>query len=270
MHQISTIGKVIIAGAGPGDPELITVKLWSALQCADVILVDRLVNPSIIEKYASKKAVIITAGKQGYNDASIPQLKINELIIHHALKGRNVLRLKGGDVAFFSNVLDELDSLYQQNISFEIIPGITAASGASAYTGIPLTARSYAQGVQLLTFLPEEYSEPDRWKTLAQTNDTLVFYMAAQHLHILVQQLLSNGKESTTPIAIIEQATTQHQQTHISNLAACEEKFSNTQFSSPTIVIVGKVVNLYQKNHWFTPTAPGSVFKELIKEPALH
>jgi siroheme synthase len=123
------------------DPELITVKLANVLQQADVILTDRLVNPEIITQHARPDAKIITTGKQGYNEASMSQDEINQLLVNYALEGSNVVRLKGGDVAFFSNVLDELMVLQKNNISFEIIPGITAASGASAYAGIPLTAR---------------------------------------------------------------------------------------------------------------------------------
>ena len=145
-------GKVILAGAGPGDAELITVKLQRRLGEADVIITDRLVNPDIISLHGKKDATIILAGKQGYNDASVSQIEINQLIVQHATEGKIVLRLKGGDVAFFSNVLDELQTVVEAGIEFEIIPGITAAAGASAYAGIPLTAREYSQGVQLLTF----------------------------------------------------------------------------------------------------------------------
>ncbi|HEX7845774.1 MAG TPA: SAM-dependent methyltransferase, partial [Chitinophagaceae bacterium] len=138
MSENITIGKVILAGAGPGDPELITLKLQKNLAIADVIITDRLVNPLIIEENAKPGAEVILAGKQGYNDASATREQINALMTTHALLGKTVLRLKGGDVAFFSNVLDELITLKQHNIPFEIIPGITAASGASAYAAIPL------------------------------------------------------------------------------------------------------------------------------------
>src|ERR1043166_510658 len=144
-------GKVVIAGAGPGDAELITVKLQRRLAQADVIITDRLVNPSIIQEYARKNAEVIFTGKQGYHDGSVSQEEINQLIVRYALAAKKVLRLKGGDVAFFSNVLDELRCLAVNEIDFEIIPGITAASGASAYAGIPLTARGFSRGVQVLT-----------------------------------------------------------------------------------------------------------------------
>src|SRR5215831_14635824 len=131
-------GHVVLAGAGPGEADLITVKLQKKLAEADVIITDRLVNPKIISANAKIDALILFAGKQGYNDNSITQDKINQLIIEHAPLGETVVRLKGGDVAYFSNILDELIALHENNISFEIIPGITAASGASAYAAIPL------------------------------------------------------------------------------------------------------------------------------------
>ncbi len=137
MEQNQPRGKVILAGAGPGDPELITLKLQQRLAVADVIIVDRLVNPEIIDRFADKNALTLMTGKQGYHDGSVAQDDINKLMVGHARNGKTVLRLKGGDVAFYSNVLDELLSLHEHEIPFEIIPGITAGSGASAYTGIP-------------------------------------------------------------------------------------------------------------------------------------
>ena len=214
-------GKVILAGAGPGDAELITVKLQHRLGEADVIITDRLVNPDIISLHCKKDATIILAGKQGYNDASVSQIEINQLIVQHALEGKTVLRLKGGDVAFFSNVLDELQAVAEAGIEFEIIPGITAAAGASAYAGIPLTAREYSQGVQLLTFNPNSYYSSEKWKSLAHTNDTLVFYMAAKNITDLAELLLRYTRKAQTPLAVIEQATTVHQQVHITTLQNC-------------------------------------------------
>lgn len=264
FQSINKKGKVIIAGAGPGDAELITLKLQRKLAEADVIITDRLVNPAIIEEHARKNVPVIQAGKQGYNDASILQEEINQLILTHAQKGKTVLRLKGGDVAFFSNVLDELETVTKNNIDFEIIPGITAASGASAYTGIPLTARGYAQGVQFVTYNPTSQYSPDKWKQLAATNDTLVFYMSSKNIADVAELLLRYSKKIDTPLAIIEQATTHHQQIHITTLKNCREDFLTKEFSSPSLIIIGEVVNLH---HSFNPAkeckSPGSVFKEL-------
>ncbi|MDZ4794096.1 MAG: uroporphyrinogen-III C-methyltransferase [Bacteroidota bacterium] len=257
-------GKVILAGAGPGDAELITVKLQRRLSEADVIITDRLVNPDIISLHARKKAMILHAGKQGYNDASVSQEEINHQIVKHALDGKTVLRLKGGDVAFFSNVLDELQAVVKAGIEFEIIPGITAAAGASAYTGIPLTARGFSQGVQLLTFNPNSYYSSEKWKSLAQTNDTLVFYMSAKNISDLAELLLRYTRRAQTPLAVIEQATTVHQHVHITTLQNCATDFTGKEFSSPSLVIVGDVISLHQEFNWFSSNQQsGTIFNEI-------
>lgn len=255
--------KVVIAGAGPGDAELITIKLQKRLRQADVIITDRLVNPSIIKEHARKHAEIILTGKQGYHDGSISQEEINELIVRHALAGKKVLRLKGGDVAFFSNVLDELRCLTVNDIEFEIIPGVTAASGASAYAGIPLTARGFSRGVQILTLHQCSHYSPEMWKQLANSPDTLVFYMAAKNIRDLTEIFLRYTRKPNTPMAVIEQATTVHQQVHLTTLRNCEKDFAETNFSSPSLIIVGKVVNLYQQFKWLKNGEQGSVFNEL-------
>lgn len=259
----STKGKVILAGAGPGDAELITVKLQMRLAEADVIIVDRLVNPEIIDEYAAKDALIVLAGKQGYNEASLLQEDVTALILEYALNGKTVVRLKGGDVAFFSNVLDELRALHQHEIPFEIIPGITAASGASAYAGIPLTARNYSQAVQFITFNPNSFYSTEKWKALANTNDTLVFYMAAKNITDLTELLLRFSRQPLTPLAVVEQATTTHQQVHITTLKECAIDFAGKQFSSPSLIIVGDVVKLHRDFNWFAGNEAGSVFKKL-------
>jgi len=263
MSEINNIGFVTLAGAGPGDAELITLKLQKRLTEADVIITDRLVNPDIISAHSRKDALILFAGKQGYNDNSYSQEEVTSLVIEHALQGKRVLRLKGGDVAFFSNILDELNALTEKNISFEIIPGITAASGASAYAGIPLTARAHSQGVQILTYNPNSYYNPDSWKQLANTSDTLVFYMAAKNICDLAELLLRYSKKPLTKLAVIEQATTIHQQVHITTLKDCAKDFADKEFSSPSLVIIGDVVKLHEQFNWFNSTEAGTVFQNL-------
>jgi uroporphyrin-III C-methyltransferase len=258
-------GEVILAGAGPGDPELITLKLQKRLAEADVIITDRLVNPSIISDHANKDAKVIFAGKQGYNDASLSQEEVNALIIEYALAGKKILRLKGGDVAFFSNILDELIALKENNISFEIIPGVTAASGASAYAAIPLTARGYAQGVQFIAFNPNNDLTAEQWKAMATTNDTLVFYMAAKNVVELAEKLLHHSKEPSTGLAVIEQATTIHQKIHTTTLQNCAADFAALSFSSPSLIIIGDVVKLHEQFNWFRADERGSIFPELLK-----
>lgn len=256
---------VTLAGAGPGDPGLITLKLQKRLSEADVIITDRLVNPSIISENVRKDAKVVFAGKQGYNDASLSQEEVTALIIECALAGKKVLRLKGGDVAFFSNILDELIALKENNISFEIIPGVTAASGASAYAAIPLTARGYAQGVQFIALNPNNDLTAEHWKAMAITNDTLVFYMAAKNVVELAEKLLHHSKEPSTGLAVIEQATTIHQKIYTTTLQNCVADFADLSFSSPSLIIVGDVVQLHEQFKWFMANNGGSVFKELDK-----
>ena len=151
MSQKKNIHPVIFAGAGPGDPELITLKTVRHLQEAEVVITDRLVSETILETYVHPKALVLHAGKQRGREGSTPQHIINELLIDYALQGKKVIRLKGGDVSIFSNLLDELQALNKYSIPYEIVPGITAACGAAAYAGIPLTAREHAQAVRFLT-----------------------------------------------------------------------------------------------------------------------
>jgi uroporphyrin-III C-methyltransferase len=263
MHEPGNIGKVILAGAGPGDAELITLKLQKRLAEADIIITDRLVNPSIINDHARKDAEIILAGKQGYNNASLTQEQVTALIIEHALGGKTVLRLKGGDVAFFSNVLDELVALQEKSIPFEIIPGITAASGASAYTGIPLTARGHAQGVQFIAFNPNSSLSTKQWQALAASTDTLVFYMAVKNIIELAGTLLRYTKNSSTGLAVIEQATTIYQRVHITTLGNCAIDFAGLQFTSPSLVVIGDVVKLHEQFNWYKANQDGTVFQKL-------
>lgn len=263
MNSPESESLVVLAGAGPGDPGLITLRLQQRLAAADVIITDRLVNPEIITQHAKPGVVVVSAGKQGYNDASYTQDEINQLIVHYAATHRLVLRLKGGDVAFFSNVLDELQVLHENKIPYEIIPGITAASGASAFAGIPLTARGYAQGVQFLTFNPNSVYTAAQWEALASTNDTLVCYMASRNLGLLVSSLLQYSCSPSKPLAVVEQATTSQQTVYISTLGQAQVEFTTKQFVSPSLVIIGEVVRLHESFKWFSESDGVSVFKEL-------
>ncbi len=250
MNESLNKGKVIIAGAGPGDPELITVKTARFLKEADVVLTDRLVSEQILKNFVSPDAEIIHVGKQCRRGLSTPQETINDLMVYHALLGKLVVRLKGGDVSVFSNILDELEVLNQHNISYEIIPGVTAALGAAAFAGIPLTARGYATSVRFLTYYKSEIVTDDYWKELAHTNDTLVFYMSSETLEKVVEKLTTNHIHEDKLLAIIEQATTPLQNVHISNLYDYKKDFTGKKFISPSLVIIGKVVSLHEKFKW--------------------
>ncbi|MBL1221693.1 uroporphyrinogen-III C-methyltransferase [Chryseobacterium sp. L7] len=264
MKQNSNSPRVFLVGAGPGDPDLITVKAVKAIAAADVILCDRLVSPEIIERYASQKAEIVYVGKECSKNASTPQSRINTLIVDYALQGKTVVRLKGGDISFFSNVLDELKALKQHQIPFEIVPGITAASGAAAYAGIPLTARGYATSVRFLTYYKTEILSNDYWKELGTSEDTLVFYMSKGNLNGLVDQFLSVGKTEGKKIAVIEQATTPYQKVYTASLEDFHEKLGNKDFVSPSLVVIGKVVNLHEEFSWLQePIQEGIYFKSV-------
>jgi uroporphyrin-III C-methyltransferase len=250
MNQIKQIHKVIFAGAGPGDPELITLKTVRHLKEAEVIITDRLVSEAILESWVHPKALVLHAGKQRHREGSTPQHIINELLVEYALQGKKVMRLKGGDVSVFSNLLDELQALNKQGIPYEIIPGITAACGAAAYAGIPLTARNHAQAVRFLTLHKNDILSPAYLKELAQTEDTLVFYMSGDTIDELVLQLLGQGINPETAIAVIEQATTPLQKVFSTRLNDYKKQFGNRSYASPTLIIIGKVAGLHNELRW--------------------
>ena len=245
-----TIGKVILAGAGCGDPELITVKAARYLQQADVVLTDRLVSKEILTTYVSSAAEIIYVGKQCRRGFSTPQKSINELIVQFALEGKLVVRLKGGDVSIFSNILDELEAIVAHQIPYEIIPGVSAAMGAAACAGIPLTARGYSTAVRLLTLYKSDVVTDDYWKELAKTEDTLVFYMSSETLDTVVDNLVKNNIGADKLLAVVEQATTPFQQVHTANLYQYRQSVKGKVYASPTLVIIGKVVALHEKYAW--------------------
>jgi len=244
------IGKVILAAAGPGDPDLITIRAVRYLQKADVVLTDRLVSNEILDRYVNKLAKIICVGKQYNAEGSISQSDINVMLLQYALEGNLVVRLKGGDVSIFSNILDELQILADNNIPYEIIPGVTAALGAAAYAGIPLTARGYSTSVRFLTYYKSDIVTDEYWKELANTNDTLVFYMSSSTLDKVVAKLIENNIAPGKLLAVVEQTTTPLQNVRVMNLYEYENKFKGERFVSPSLVIIGKVVSLHEKFSW--------------------
>ena len=250
-------GKVIIAGAGPGDPELLTLKALRYLRIADVVLTDRLVSEEILNLYVNPRAEIIFVGKEGHSDNSISQKETNWLLVEHALRNKIVVRLKGGDVAIYSNVLDELQTLTEYNITYEIIPGITAASGASAYSGIPLTARGYANSVRYLTYDGKTKAK-EYWQELANTEDSIVLYMAGKGIDDFVAHLTAYDTGDKA-IAIIEQATTPLQRVTIHSFNSFRSR-RNIAYTSPTVIIIGKVVHLHQHFAWKENAAPGDTY----------
>jgi uroporphyrin-III C-methyltransferase len=263
-------GTVYFIGAGPGDPELLTIKAARILAEAEVVITDRLVSETIIKEYTNPKAIIIPVGKQGRSNASTPQYEINDLIVQFAAVNKTVVRLKGGDVAFYSNVLDELIAVNTNKIPYEIIPGITAASGASAATGVPLTARGLSKGIRVLTYYQHTAIADDAWKQLASFEDTLVFYMTGNALPQLVNKLLLHGADASIPFLVVEQATTPLQFAHEFTLGGFETAERPVEFLSPSLVIMGKVTALYKQFKWQANSVQRKhYFKPLQDNPEL-
>lgn len=271
-------GKVILAGAGPGDPELLTLKAARYLQAADVILTDRLVSPEILLTHANPKAEIVYVGKQCGTGASVKQKTINTMLVEYASQYQLIVRLKGGDVSFFSNILDELETLVANGIQYEIIPGVTAASGAAAYAGIPLTARDHSTAVRFLTYYKSEILSEEYWRDLATTNDTIVFYMSGEATPAILNKLREHNIDPCKKIAMIAQATTPMQQVFVSGIYDADENIAQ-KFISPSLIIIGKVVNLNasfawvanhdQPEHYFNPIAKlGTVLTDNTKQYA--
>ena len=179
------------------------------------------------------------------------------------MQGKNVARLKGGDVSFFSNLLDELEAVTTHEIEFEIVPGVTAASGCAAYAGIPLTARGYSTSVKFVTLHQTEMFSPEDWRAFTGKSETLIFYMSASNTIHVVEQLLKYGAEENLPVAVIEQGCTPAQKEYFSDLKSAGKDFAGIVFNSPATIIVGRVVSLAEKFKWFKANGNGIYFKEL-------
>lgn len=257
--------KVIIAGAGPGDPDLLTIKAANWLQQADVVVTDRLVSNEILRRYVRQDAEIIYAGKQNKRAASTPQSHINQLLVKHAQQHKLVVRLKGGDVSIFSNVLDELKTLTEHNIPYEIVPGITAASGAAAYAGIPLTARGYSTATRFLTYYKTDTVSDEYWKDLALTDDTLVFYMSSETLDQVAEKLTANNISPDKWLAVVEQATTPLQHVHTCSVREYAVRLRGKKYISPSLVIIGNVVRLHEEFRWLANDESGTGYFEEVQ-----
>ncbi|KAE8437277.1 uroporphyrinogen-III C-methyltransferase [Vreelandella piezotolerans] len=243
------IGRVSLIGAGPGDPDLLTLKAYKRLLSAQVVLYDRLVSDEILALLPAE-AERYYVGK-ARSSHSVPHGEINQSLVTWARQGKQVIRLKGGDPFIFGRGGEELETLVAAGIPVEVVPGITAASGCAAYAGIPLTHRDHAQSVRFVTGHLQEGEFSLDWATLAQPGQTLVFYMGLSNLASICNALTAHGLPPTTPLALIEQGTTQQQRTHVGTLTSLPDSFQRGEIQPPALLIIGSVVSLHQTLSWF-------------------
>ena len=241
-------GEVYLVGAGPGDPELLTLKALRLMQHADVVIYDRLVSPAILE-LCRRDADKVYVGKARSNH-SVPQEGINALLVEYAGKGKRVCRLKGGDPFIFGRGGEEIQELFAAGVTFQVVPGITAASGCAAYAGIPLTHRDYAQSVRFLTGHLKEGSPELPWQELVYPNQTLVLYMGLVGLEKICAQLIAHGQRSDMPVALISKGTTPEQKVVVGTLADIADKVTQHHIQAPTLTIIGEVVSLRDQLQW--------------------
>lgn len=244
-----TQGEVYLIGAGPGDPDLLTFKALRLMQQADVILYDRLVTPAILELCRRDADRVYVGKKRSHH--TLPQQEINKLLVSLALQGKRVARLKGGDPFIFGRGGEEIAELADHHIPFQVVPGITAASGCAAYAGIPLTHRDYAQSVRFVTGHLQDNTIDLPWQELVSKGQTVVFYMGLVGLTTICQNLIAHGLDPDTPIALIEQGTTEFQKVFTGSLATLPNQIATIEVHAPTLIIVGEVVKLRNQLIWF-------------------
>jgi len=239
------IGQVCLVGAGPGDPDLLTLRALRLIQNADTIVYDRLVFPSILE-YARRDAELIYVGKKSANHI-VPQDQINQILVDLAKEGKMVVRLKGGDPFIFGRGGEEVEMLIESGVDFQVVPGVTAASGCSTYAGIPLTHRDYAQHCVLATGHLKDDGTDLNWQGLVKSNQTVVLYMGISNISTISSKLIEHGMSPTMPAAIVQKGTTKNQKVYVGTVAELPNIVANNDVKAPALIIIGEVVSLHHK-----------------------
>ncbi len=266
---MNTQGFVSLVGAGPGDAELMTVKAVRLLQQADVVVYDRLVSADIL-KLIPTGISRISVGKE-VGKHCVPQQQINEIIVNLAKSGRKVVRLKGGDPYMFGRGGEEILALKKHQISFEVVPGITAASGCSSYSGIPLTHRGMSRRVQFITGHFNDNEPLDlNWQSIADPDSTLVIYMGISNLPLVVHSLIDAGLSATTPAAAVQNGTTLSQRRVITTLDKLADAIRQKQMQAPVMIIIGEVVSLADELDWFQRSLDENQLEENYEKRILH
>jgi uroporphyrinogen III methyltransferase / synthase len=245
-------GKVYLVGAGPGDPSLITVKGQNLLKKAEVVIYDYLASEKLLE-YVPREAELIYAGKKGGSKHTHTQAEINRMLVEHALAGKTVVRLKGGDPFIFGRGGEEIEELVDAGVSFEVVPGVTSATAAATYAGVPITHRRFTSSVAFITG-HEDPTKPDTniaWDKLATGIGTLVFYMGIKNLPSIAENLIRFGRDPRTPAMVVRWASTPEQQSVQGTLENIAEVAREADIRPPALVVVGEVVSLREKINWF-------------------
>ncbi|HBU7883654.1 TPA: uroporphyrinogen-III C-methyltransferase, partial [Klebsiella pneumoniae] len=253
-------GEIILVGAGPGDAGLLTLRGLQAIQQADVVFHDHLVTQPVLE-LVRRDAELICVGKRA-GEHSVPQHETNQLLVEAAKAGKTVVRLKGGDPFIFGRGAEELQAAAEAGIPFQVVPGVTAAAGATAYAGIPLTHRDYAQSAVFVTGHYKPDSAPFDWSLLAKSQQTLAIYMGTMKAAEISAQLIAHGRDSDTPVAVISRGTRDDQQTITGTLQQLEHLAKDAPM--PALLVVGEVVQLHQQLAWFQHTSSAEGFNASV------